>query len=438
MSENKGHDAAGDAERFPTSEQIEAAAKAIANNSGQHSGIWESPTIQGQARAALSSLAPFVQYLRALIPSSPPGSPARVDTERELELRQRVAELERDLARVLGEAQESARLVSNEYEAVIGHFTEDLEAARGGNGPLSERATELAGPSSPDAQPQAERVVELTVERSQLCREVERLESELSAARTELEQLRGEHGPATCYSAQGAHDLRTELAAAQAERDEAVAARDAANEQTGEFAVNEERLIAELAAYREDTTKLVEENSRLMDHIEEQLKQDGDTHTNWHFACVTAREDRDHARALLRGMARRLTQQRRALNDLLLKAYNDRHRFLSDLDAARTELDKEREHRREFEFAEMLTHQECPKKKHPDWFMDTEYNHLCPWCEVEEARQDAVRNALDAASALTELAEAQRKVTLSVAIERKLGEKLADAQKTIRAFVRST
>lgn len=43
---------------WPSDELVDQAAKAIANNSGQHPGIWRSPTIQTQARAALSVVAP--------------------------------------------------------------------------------------------------------------------------------------------------------------------------------------------------------------------------------------------------------------------------------------------------------------------------------------------------------------------------------------------
>jgi hypothetical protein len=40
----------------------------------------------------------------------------------------------------------------------------------------------------------------------------------------------------------------------------------------------------------------------------------------------------------------------------------------------------------DFAWAEMLTHQECAAKKHPDWFIDSEHNLLCPWCEIDRLR----------------------------------------------------
>ena len=42
----------------------------------------------------------------------------------------------------------------------------------------------------------------------------------------------------------------------------------------------------------------------------------------------------------------------------------------------------------DFAWAEMLTHQECAAKKHPDWFIDSEHNILCPWCEIDRLKAD--------------------------------------------------
>jgi len=42
----------------------------------------------------------------------------------------------------------------------------------------------------------------------------------------------------------------------------------------------------------------------------------------------------------------------------------------------------------ELAWAEMLTHQECAAKKHPDWFIDSEHNILCPWCRAEAAEAE--------------------------------------------------
>lgn len=36
------------------------------------------------------------------------------------------------------------------------------------------------------------------------------------------------------------------------------------------------------------------------------------------------------------------------------------------------------------EWAEMLTHQSCPKGVHSDWFVDSEHSHRCPWCAIAE------------------------------------------------------
>jgi hypothetical protein len=33
-----------------------------------------------------------------------------------------------------------------------------------------------------------------------------------------------------------------------------------------------------------------------------------------------------------------------------------------------------------------LTHQECAAKKHPDYWLNTEHNLLCPWCKIEEMK----------------------------------------------------
>lgn len=45
--------------------------------------------------------------------------------------------------------------------------------------------------------------------------------------------------------------------------------------------------------------------------------------------------------------------------------------------------------RAEFQWAEMLTHQSCPAGKHPDWFIDSEHNLLCPWCEIDKIRDQS-------------------------------------------------
>lgn len=39
----------------------------------------------------------------------------------------------------------------------------------------------------------------------------------------------------------------------------------------------------------------------------------------------------------------------------------------------------------ELAWAEMLAGQSCPVGKHSDWFVDSDYNHLCPWCSLDTA-----------------------------------------------------
>jgi hypothetical protein len=47
----------------------------------------------------------------------------------------------------------------------------------------------------------------------------------------------------------------------------------------------------------------------------------------------------------------------------------------------------------ELRWAEMLTGQECENGKHADWFVDSEHNHLCPWCRIQKAEAQAIDNA---------------------------------------------
>lgn len=73
----------------------------------------------------------------------------------------------------------------------------------------------------------------------------------------------------------------------------------------------------------------------------------------------------------------------------------DVERIIADRLAAR-----DAEHAAEVEalrWAELLTHQECAAKKHPDWYIDSEHNIVCPWCRAEaaEATVARVRDALD-------------------------------------------
>lgn len=58
-----------------------------------------------------------------------------------------------------------------------------------------------------------------------------------------------------------------------------------------------------------------------------------------------------------------------------------------------TEVEDLRARLAEVEWAEMLTGQSCPKDKHPDWFIDSEHNHPCPWCRIAEV--EAERDELD-------------------------------------------
>lgn len=56
---------------------------------------------------------------------------------------------------------------------------------------------------------------------------------------------------------------------------------------------------------------------------------------------------------------------------------------LADLEAER---DTARREADDLRWAEMLTHQECAAKKHPDWFIDSEHNLTCPWCAIDDLR----------------------------------------------------
>jgi hypothetical protein len=51
---------------------------------------------------------------------------------------------------------------------------------------------------------------------------------------------------------------------------------------------------------------------------------------------------------------------------------------------------------------EILTAQQCPARKHPDWLVDSENAHPCPWCETARLRSElaiARADAFDEASA---------------------------------------
>lgn len=46
---------------------------------------------------------------------------------------------------------------------------------------------------------------------------------------------------------------------------------------------------------------------------------------------------------------------------------------------------------------ESMTPQSCPKRLHPDWLVDSEDTHQCPWCQLAEARATALNDAVKAA-----------------------------------------
>lgn len=52
-----------------------------------------------------------------------------------------------------------------------------------------------------------------------------------------------------------------------------------------------------------------------------------------------------------------------------------------------------------FAWAEMLTGQSCTDPEHPDWYVDSEHNHRCPWCAIQGAEAEAaeLREQLTAA-----------------------------------------
>jgi uncharacterized small protein (DUF1192 family) len=62
-----------------------------------------------------------------------------------------------------------------------------------------------------------------------------------------------------------------------------------------------------------------------------------------------------------------------------------------DVPALTAEVERLKAHWAEWEWAEMLTHQSCGHGKHADWWVDSEHNHLCPWCEIERLKAERER-----------------------------------------------
>lgn len=56
------------------------------------------------------------------------------------------------------------------------------------------------------------------------------------------------------------------------------------------------------------------------------------------------------------------------------------------LDRQREETARLRQFREDYSWAEMLTGQTCARGEHGDWFVDSEHNHLCPFCQRDDAR----------------------------------------------------
>lgn len=59
--------------------------------------------------------------------------------------------------------------------------------------------------------------------------------------------------------------------------------------------------------------------------------------------------------------------------------------------AHREQVAEARQLKTELEPFQILTHQACPKKEHADWFVDSEHNHLCPWCRIAERDAEVER-----------------------------------------------
>lgn len=53
--------------------------------------------------------------------------------------------------------------------------------------------------------------------------------------------------------------------------------------------------------------------------------------------------------------------------------------------------------RADLEPYEMLTAQQCQNGKHADWAVDSEHNHLCPWCRIAELKAETLNAAIEAA-----------------------------------------
>lgn len=56
------------------------------------------------------------------------------------------------------------------------------------------------------------------------------------------------------------------------------------------------------------------------------------------------------------------------------------------------------------EWVEALTPQSCENSKHPDWFINSEHNHRCPWCEIFRLRIELERTEGDIGVAIREAA----------------------------------
>lgn len=62
--------------------------------------------------------------------------------------------------------------------------------------------------------------------------------------------------------------------------------------------------------------------------------------------------------------------------EFIAHAREDVPALLAEVDRLRTDLAE----------YEPLTPQQCLAGKHADWFVDSEYAHACPWCEIERLK----------------------------------------------------
>lgn len=137
----------------------------------------------------------------------------------------------------------------------------------------------------------------------------------------------------------------------------------------------------------------------------------------WADASMEAQDQLDAARADLR-LASENTARWMADSHAGWGAYTEAVEDAVRERAARAaEIRELRAKIEEFGWAEMLTGQTCQNGKHADWFVDSEHNHLCPFCDRDDARArlDEILALLTDEEARTEHAEAEARRWMATA-----------------------